>query len=190
MKEYTSCFIGIPLPEKYQLDFERLLMDISEIDPSIETVYPKTPHITGYYLDKQSQFIIPKIIKNVKSKISLLESVKLTVGGFGYFRGNDPRVVFLDIQYPKALKEFNDAIAKNLSAYNAPENNLPFHPHMTVARLRTPHAQQSFKISKPQLVLRLNGVCWTFPVTEVVLYGVDSTKNPQYQEKLILIPVR
>lgn len=190
MKEYTSCFIGIPLPEKYQQDFERLLKDVSRIDPLAETTYPKTPHITGYYLDKQSQSSIPKIAEDVESKIGMLKSVELTVGGFGYFREDNPRVIFLNVQYPEALKEFNDVIIENLSAYKTPDNNLPFHPHMTVARLRTHRAQQSFKISKPKLALRLNEAGWTFPVTEVVLYGVDSTQNPQHQAKLIPIPVK
>lgn len=190
MKEYTSCFIGIPLPEKYQQDFESLLADISITEPLLDTTDPKTPHITGYYLDKQSQLALPNIAKSVDSKVGLLKGVELTVGGFGYFRGNDPRVIFLNVQYPEVLKEFNDALTENLSAYYASDNNLPFHPHLTVARLRTPQAQLSFNSSKPKLTSRLNKVNWTFPVREVVLYGVDSTQNPQYQEKLISLPIR
>lgn len=188
MKEYTSCFIGIPLPEKFQPDFESLLRDVSQIDPLLEITYPKMPHITGYYLDKQSQFYLPDIVQSVESKISLLESVELTIGGFGYFRGDNPRVIFLNVQYPEALKGFSDAVAESLSKYYAPDDNLPFYPHMTVAKLITPRAQQSYEMTEPKLKLRLNEVNWTFPVTEVVLYGVDSTKKPEHQEKLI--PIR
>ncbi|MDO8486983.1 MAG: 2'-5' RNA ligase family protein [Candidatus Curtissbacteria bacterium] len=190
VKEYTSCFIGIPLPEEYQQDFESLLVDVSQIEPLLETTYPKTPHITGYYLDKQSQFKILNIAENVKSKIGLLKGVKLTVGGFGYFGGDDPKVIFLNVRYTEALKEFNDAMTGSLSEYCAPDNNLPSHPHMTVGRMRIPKVQQSFKKSVSILKNRLNKLSWTFPVTEVVLYGVDSTQSPQYQEKLISISVR
>ena len=52
MKVYSSCFIGIALPQKYQEEFEKLLIDIKTIDANIETVQAKTPHITLFYLNK------------------------------------------------------------------------------------------------------------------------------------------
>lgn len=67
MKVYTSCFIGIPLPDKYQKEFEALLKDINSICPSWELVDPKTPHITVFYLDKQSKNKLPDIAKKVDS---------------------------------------------------------------------------------------------------------------------------
>lgn len=189
MKDFSSYFIGIPLPQKYQQDFEDLQVDISQINPLFKTTYPKTPHITICYLGKQSQFALPSIAADVKKHLGILKGAKLRVGGFGYFGKNKPRVLFLDVQYPPQLHEFNKVISTSLSIYSAVDNNLPFHPHLTIAWVGAPKAQAVFKVSELELRSRLKKVSWTFDITEVVLYGVDSTKKPEYHEKLISIAV-
>src|SRR3989344_7744141 len=112
MRDYSSYFIGIPLPQKYQQDFETLLADISQINPLFETTYSNTPHITICYLDKQSQFALPRIAEDVKKHLGILKGAQLKVGGFGYFREDNPRVLFLDVQYPPQLHKFNKVISK------------------------------------------------------------------------------
>jgi len=179
MSDYTSCFIGIPLPEKYQESFQNLLKEIFQINP-----------LTLYYLDKQSQTDLPKITENIKNHLEILKGVKLKIKGSGYFRGNDPRVLFLDVQHPKALQEFNKVITESLSTYSAPDNNLPFHPHVTVAWVGDPESQQAFKAHQSNLKTLLDKVNWPFEITEVVLYGADSTKKPECQEKLISLEVK
>lgn len=187
MKDYTSYFLGIPLPKEYKKEFEVLLKDINNICPFLELVNPQTPHITVYYLDKQSKYVLPKIAEKVESTINLLKGVEITIGGLGNFGSDDPRVLFLNVLYPNILKEFNQKVTQLLKKYYADDNALPFHPHMTAARIVTPEAKQSFKESLLKLKDRLDKINWTFPVTEVVLYGVDSTTHPEHHEKLITI---
>lgn len=191
MRIYTSCFIGVPLPEKFQQEFETLLEDISKISPSLELrlVDLKTPHVTIYYLDKQSQFNLPDITNSVRSSIDLLKDAELTVGGFDYFGEANPKVLFLNVLDPHTLKAFNQSITKSLRKYYANDNDFPFHPHMTITRI-DPQSRKSFKESYSKLKSRLNKIIWTFPITKIVLYGVDSTKTPEHHEKLITISVR
>ncbi len=189
MNSYTSCFIGIPIPEKYQQSFKGLLKKIPQINPLFKPPYLKTPHITVCYLDKQSQTNLLRIAENVKNYLEILKGVQLKIGGFGYFRGDDPKVLFLDVQYPKALQEFNEMITKSLSVYSAIDQSLPFHPHVTVAWVGDPEAQKVFKSHQLNLKALLDEVSWEFEITEVVLYGADSTKKPEYQEKLISLAV-
>ena len=85
LKEYSSCFIGIPLPQEYQQGFEDLLRELGEVDSSLELTDPKTPHITGYYLDEQSQLFLPKIAESVREKIHLLKDAELTKTQKFYF---------------------------------------------------------------------------------------------------------
>lgn len=190
MNSFTSCFIGIPIPKKYQQDFECLLKKISQINPLFKPPYMRTPHITVCYLDKQSQNDLPKIAENVKNYLKILKGTTLEIGGFGYFRGDEPKVVFLNVKYSKALQGFSITITKSLSVYSATDNNLPFHPHVTVAWVGDPEAQQVFKLYQPGFETLLGKVDWTFEITEVVLYGADSTKKPEYQEKLISLEVK
>lgn len=189
MKNYTSCFIGIPIPEKYQKSFEKLLKEIPQINPLFKAPYMKTPHITVCYLDKQSQEDLFRIAEKVRKHLAILENIELKIGGFDYFKGDEPRVVFLDVEYPKALKEFNEVIARSLAVY-APAEKLPFHPHVTVSWVGDPEAQRVFKAHQSELEDLLDKIDWTFKLTEIVLYGADSAKQPEYQEKLISLKVK
>ncbi|MBU1031831.1 RNA 2',3'-cyclic phosphodiesterase [Patescibacteria group bacterium] len=190
MKDYSSYFIGIPLPEIYQQEFEDLQADVSQISPLFKTTNSKTPHITVYYLGKQSQSAISGIAKETKKHLGLLKGAEIKVGGFGYFGEDMPKVLFLDVQYPPQLQEFNKVITKSLSVHSTTDNNLPFHPHVTVAWVGDPKAQEAFQASRLELSSRLKKVNWIFDITELILYGVDSTKKPEYHEKLISLAVK
>ncbi len=187
MKEFTTCFIGIPLPDEYQSEFELLLKDLSTIDPNLEITDPTIPHITGYYLDEQSQMYLPEIAEAVKTKVHLLKGAEITVGGMGTFGGDTPTVLFLNIKHSDSLQEFNNELTKVLYKFYAVDNNLSFHAHMTVARMYLEAAQQSFAKTQLKIKSRMEDVSWVYPITEVVLYGVDSRKQPEHQEKLICI---
>lgn len=190
MKDYSSYFIGIPLPQKYQKEFENLQTDVSKISPLFKTTHPKTPHITVCYLGKQSQSALSEIAEEVKKHLEILKGAKLKVGGFGYFGEDKPRILFVDVQYPPELQEFNKVISKSLSLYCAADNDLPFHPHVTVAWVGDPKAQEVFKTSLSGLNSRLKEINWKFDITEIVLYGVDTTQKPEYHERLISMEVK
>ena len=63
-------------------------------------------------------------------------------------------------------------------------------PDQGVAWVGDPEAQQAFKAYQSNLKTLLDEVNWPFEITEVVLYGADSTKQPEYQEKLIPLIVK
>ncbi len=191
MKQYTSCFVGVPLPNKFQEKFEKLLVDVGKLYPDWEIVYPKSPHITVYYLDKQSQYVLPNIANIVQKEIRIFKNIVLSVNGFGYFNKEDPRegIVFLNIVYPPVFVDFNRELKDKLSQYNSEDNNLPFHPHMTVARVNDFSSVGNLKNCVLELGNKIRKVYWEFSITEIVIYGVDSKKQPQYQEQLLIISV-
>ena len=190
VKSYTSYFLGIPLPQKYLKEFEQLLADIHSIDSSIETVRPQTPHITIYYLNKQSQYVLEEINDAIKPFSNILNKVALKIEGFNYFTKDNPKVLFLDVKYPKALINFKNKVSEVLGKYSAADNNLPFRPHMTIGRIKTIQGQQSFKENGNEILARLERIRWSFKVNEIILYGVNSTKLTEHQEKLLTIPVK
>ena len=189
MKYYTSCFLGIPLPQEYKNEFGKLLINIKSVNLFMDTVHPHTPHITIYYLDKQSQFVLGEISKLLQSNIDILSGTKLKIKGFDYFTNENLKVLFLDINYSASLMKFNKKISKILRKYNATDNGLPFHPHLTVGRIKNKQKMNSFYKNKENVERNLSTIDWNFQIMELALYGVDSTKSPEHQEKLITIPV-
>lgn len=189
MKKFTSCFLGIPLPQEFQQEFEQLLADVYFNYPHIEVVRSQTPHMTVYYLNEQSQFSLNEIKKLVQPKMSIVKNIKIRIRGFGCFTEENPKVLFLDVAYPVALTDFNKEMSKLLRRYSASNNKLTFYPHMTVGRIKNKQAKESFKKNERDLKSRLNIVNWDFQVKEIILYGVDSTESPELHEKLVTIPV-
>ncbi len=189
MKEFTSCFVGVPLPYEFQKEFEELLLRVNKISPDLQLTQKETPHLTVYYLDKQSQHNISKIESLVKGQMDLIKGCDLQVGGLDIFGEEYPRVLFLPIKFPPVLASFNSKLKGELSEFRVGMDELPFHPHMTVAWFAKGATFESWEKVKAEIESEMNKVNWQFPITEVVIYGVDSIKTPQYQEKLVRIPV-
>ncbi len=188
-KRFTSCFVGIPLPEKFQEDFEALQESIHKIDPSLEIAYGETPHLTVYYMDEQSQNSLSEITEIIRGRRGMLNDTNLTIGGMDTFGEELPRVLFLPITFPPNLLDFNQVLRTDLKKFITFDDELPLHPHMTVARFWSKESKQNWSDVKDRIRTEMNRIHWQFPITEVVIYGVDSTKSPQYQEKLMIIPI-
>jgi 2'-5' RNA ligase len=185
MKNYTSYFLAILLPTQFQQKFIDLLGKIKSIQPSLQLVNQETPHITLYYLNKNSEGNFHQIEKVIKDKGSLLENEQLTIGGLGCFGKDNPKVIFLDVKYTPNVKVFNQEMDKVLSDYSAKDNLLTFKPHFTLALIKTSRAKKDF-LEKNRLIERvLEQISWPINIEELVLYGVNSKQQPEYQEKLI-----
>jgi len=187
MKIYSSCFVGIALPQTYQKKFENLLADIKAIESNIEVVYPKTPHITLYYLNKQSQYSLDEISTLIKPKLHILKNSLLRVGGFGYFTQDNPKVLFLNVSYPTAITDFNKTLSEIVNSYGDVDNNYSFHPHVTIGRILSNSAKESFIKKKEELRSRIKKIKWEFTCDEITIYGVDSSQSPQYQKILTVL---
>ena len=189
MASYTSCFIGIPIPQEFQEEFTKLIIYIQNNFPFIQTVNPKTPHITIFYLDEQSQLNLDEISLITQSHKDKLKGIKLRIKGFDYFTKENPTVLFLAVDYPPILIDFNKQLSNQLNKFSAIDNNLPFHPHLTLARLKDKQAQDKFILYKEKIVSQHINIDWEFETKEIALYGVDSTKFPEGQHKLITISI-
>ncbi len=187
--QYTSCFVGIPLPDKFQNEFEKTLDKVKKLYPNWQIVYPKTPHVTVYYLDKQSQSVLPQIARAVSKETRLIKSISLKVQGFDFFAKEDSRqgIIFLNVIYPTAFENFNHTLTNKLNNYHAVDNNLPFHPHVTIARINEPGGDSNLKNSVKLLNSKIDQINWEFAINEVAIYGVNSRIQPQSQKRLISI---
>jgi 2'-5' RNA ligase len=189
MKNFSSYFIGIPLPTTFQEDYEALLNNVGLISKNIEVVNPQTPHITIYYLAKFPTLIPSQVVEILKPEVNLLVNSVVTVGKYGFFGGENPKTLFLDTNCPENLIPFRKKMSKILNKNFAQDNFMPFYPHMTVAKVKNENYKEEFINLQPKLRKLLDCISWTFPITELALYGADSTQSPEYQKKLAVIYV-
>ena len=189
MKDFSSYFVGIPLPTTLQEDYEALLKTVGLISNNIEVVNSQTPHITIYYLAKFPKLIPSHVAEILKPEVNSLVNSVVTVGKFGFFGGENPKTIFLDTKCPESLIRFRKTISKFLVKNSAQDNFMPFYPHMTVAKVKNENYIEEFINLQPKLKELLDCISWKFPITELALYGANSTQSPEYQEKLAVIPI-
>ncbi len=127
----------------------------------------------------------------MSANTKLIKGASLAVNNFEFFGKEDSRegIIFLNVIYPSSLTDFNRQLTKELNDFNALDNNLPFHPHITIARASKTSSDSSLKNSVQFLNSRINQVDWKFIVNEVAIYGVNSAIQPENQKKLITIKV-
>jgi 2'-5' RNA ligase len=96
-------------------------------------------HLTLKFLGNVPVDDIPKISDAVERATKTVSSFKLTFSGCGTFppRGR-PSVLWIGTQ-PSGLPGLHAAIDQELNSVGFPRESRPFHPHLTVARLR--HSQ-------------------------------------------------
>lgn len=189
MKHYKYCFLGIPLPNQFRDNFENLLHDLKKIDANLTTIETKTlePHLTVYYLDKQSEKTLSEVAKIADASKSTLKGSVLEIGGMGYFKEGNPFVMFLGIKYPPQLSAFYKEMAMNLSGFFSQDQE--FHPHITVARMNDKETQTSFKKNESLLRSLMDQIKWEFPIKELVIYGYDPNNSSGATQRLHTISI-
>jgi 2'-5' RNA ligase len=186
---FTSCFIGIPLPETYLAEFEQLLRQLAAFLPDARTIRPETPHITLYYLNEQSQDNVKSIAEIMIQHADILKKSHIRVSGFGVFNPESVRVLYAKVEHDDSLIQVNQLFRHALKEFYTEDNNLGFHAHLTLARLPNDDAREQFKSQQSTINQMLSAINWSFPVTELVLYGVDSTQEVEHHQKLGIVKV-
>ena len=185
-QEYKGCFVGIPLPEEFRQQFHDLLRtlreEIPEINPSAHH-----PHITIYYLGERSVEDLDLVETVVGQYKDRLAGTEIKIGDFGFFDNQYP-ALFLAVCYPEELRELRELLEKELFE-EILSKNLPFRPHLTIVEIKTPQTLELLRQADANVRKVLDGVEWKFPLTEVVIYGKNPSKDiGQERLKSVKVP--
>ncbi len=162
MREYDSCFVGIPLPGKTKLQFEKLLVDVHKIEPRLELT-GFSPHITLLYLGGKFTSDLRDVFDLARPALPVIRGKKLNIGGYGDFA--DASTIFLRVLSPPPELEI---IHNYLNGSFGTWESHPFCAHVTVCR----DPQKILTTStRKSLVARLDEVDWSFPITRLLVEG-------------------
>jgi 2'-5' RNA ligase len=186
--QYTSCFIGVPLPKEFETNFREAASEIFAKSPGLEIADLLTPHITIYYLNEQSQLALEDVQVRIRKQIDLLAGGTVEVGGMGVFGGDIPRVVYVQAKCSEPVHRLHAEISKELTAYSAADNEFGFVPHITIARIKEAD-RDAFLEHEDEIGSILGRFRWNFKVKELCLYGVDSRRQPEHQAQLLSFEV-
>lgn len=186
MKNYGTCFLAIHLPGKFSQEFEGILAEINKLKLDLKTAYPKTPHITIYYLAEQPIENLIEIEKIIKPYAKMLKDSQILVSGLDYFNRDKPKVVYINVLCDDKLRDFEQKMREVLAEFY-PASHRGFHPHLTLARMNKKSARKNFIRNIEQIKKLAKNINWQFAIGELALYGIDPKNKEGHQEKIIII---
>ena len=163
-----SVFLALPLEQGAKWQFQALQEELKPYEDILRFQNPQTPHITLMYWSEVSELEMDGIRAQV-TKISAKHqpfNVEVTQANTFGSRGED-KVLFLEVA-------FSDALAR-LKKSCPWSDGRPFHPHVTLARMRNP---QKFAVQKKKIMKLLANCPFSINVDHLRLYAeVDGIKQ-------------
>lgn len=160
--------MGVALPDKHLKEFAGLCQAIDSLIPGLSP--SSNPHMTIYYLGKQTPADLSLANSAISKHLHLINGNVVTIGGYGLFN-NDWPALYLNIQYPTNLTTFRTKLETDLPLSNY--GNLPFHPHVAVAKLKMDQLTQAIK-NEDELKKIMSPISWCIPLV-VNIFGTNPT---------------
>lgn len=165
-------FIAIELPRSLRTQLTRFAQDAFGSDPAIRCSHPDTLHLTLRFLGELDSARFEAIASALATVANATTAWESSVRGLGAFPSPQrPRVIWTGVNcadegnVDRQLADLAGRIDAALAELEWPSRDLPWRPHVTLARLRRP--------SKAGIVLPTiepEHVFGVFPIHEVVLF--------------------
>ena len=162
-------FYAVELPEEFKARFAAHAARLREAAPDVKASWerPEQIHVTVKFVGEVGEERVGALSEAAGRVAAQAEPFDLTVGGTGAFhtQGN-PRVLWVGVEDESGgLARVQERLEDECSALGIPRETRPFHPHLTVARLRA--AAGAKKLGTLHRATAFESA--TFRVTELVL---------------------
>lgn len=132
-------FVAIPLEASLRARLREAAKPLERLGAKVSWSRPESMHLTLVFLGDVFAARIPVWRRALDAAVAGIPSFSLTFAGLGVFgRPRAPRVVWAGIPAPpEALFTLRQEIAGALRAEGAVFEKRPFHPHVTLGRVRS-----------------------------------------------------
>ncbi len=135
-------FIAIQLSTDVRAKLKEALGRLRETGADVRCVKPENAHLTLRFLGKITESDVEKIKKAMEKALQGICVFKVSFGGAGAFPGTGtPRVVWTSAREgEEKLCGVRDLLEETLSQVNIEKENREYHPHLTLARVKSHRA--------------------------------------------------
>ena len=145
---------------------------------------PENVHLTLYFMGDTYISKITEVAKRMEERITGFPTFAFNVNEVGYFKTrNFPRVIWLGVEGGNTLKQLHSEVIKSLKLSNiqVTDNEVDFHPHLTVGRIKKvpDFWEKLIKVIDVENVI--------VPVSAVHIYSSTLTKNGPIYKKMYTI---
>lgn len=180
-------FIAIDIPEAIKDSVVRAVESVRSTGADVRWVAQAGMHLTLKFLGE----VDDKGVDEIKTSLANLTSIPPTsirVTGAGAFPGmKNPRVLWIGLQEPSGrLAVLQRELEDRLEACGFPREDRPFHPHLTVGRVKS--SRRTREMAEGFGALR--GLSFgEFPLEEVILFKSDLKPSGAVYTKLFTVTV-
>ena len=171
-------FIGLPLPSEAHEVAAGELRRLRQRGWPVRWVGDEGLHLTLKFFGEVTSDRMDTIAEMLSFAGQGMRPMPMTLGGAGVFPGPErPRVIKLDVEADSELELLQDRIERGGEQIGFPPEGRPFHPHITLGRVREGHRLPP----DWSQVLQTVGGGTTFLADRVVLYESRlSPSGPTY----------
>jgi len=177
-------FVALPIAEPARSEVAGLLRRLRSEEWPVRWIHEDGLHLTLKFFGEVAVERLEVIAEALRFAVPGTGPLPLTLGAPGAFPSpRRPRILWLGLVAPPALELLQDRFERSTEAIGFPPEGAPFHPHLTLGRLREgqrlpPDALRRLEAGYQQV---------PFMADQVVLYeSVLGRGAPQYQPRLTL----
>lgn len=149
MSDMWRLFIALQLPEPIITLLHNRQEWLRQHAPShtVKWVRPDSIHLTLKFLGNVSVHNIDTLKEHLARVVHDQQAFTLVTAACGCFPNTQrPRVVWVGLQGDmRALNTLRDAVEKHIAPLGYPTENRPFHPHLTLGRVRQDAKQHDIR---------------------------------------------
>ena len=149
-------FAAIPLPGSAQEAAARKLRELRSLDWPVRWVHEEGLHLTLKFFGEVAPDRLETIVEMLGYCVERMMPMTLAVSGGGVFPfPSKPRILRLDVEAGPDLELLQDRIERGGERIGFPPEGRPFHPHITLGRVREGHrlppgAVEMLEATRPQ----------------------------------------
>lgn len=131
-------FLAVPLPDDVQALVAELVASLGEEGWPVRWVQPEGSHLTLHFLGETSPERAELVRLALPGAVAAHRPFDLRTAAFGVFPNfRAPRVLWLGLHGPvHRLESLQRDVGKTLAGLEFPIEDQPYHPHITLGRLR------------------------------------------------------
>ena len=168
-------FIAATLPLDVAESLDHVVRKVRPQLGAASWVHPDAQHVTFAFVGEQPESAIATISSALAPRLALVAALEARLEGAGFFPSRSrPRVAWCSITPRDPLMAIATVVRERLAVAGIPFDEKPFHPHLTLARLKVPWSLESVAAFESAIGAFDSPL---FHIGHVLLYG--SRLSPQ-----------
>lgn len=136
--ETYRLFIAAELPPPVKTELVAIQERLQRGNPPVRWVAPEAMHLTLHFLGETDAALLPQLGTALRAAAAGHAAIELHLAGAGAFPNlRQPGVLWVGVGGAvAALQRLQAAVETSIAALGLPRESRPFHPHLTLGRVR------------------------------------------------------